>query len=209
MSKTASKKSSKKSTDVKIAVYGDFCLDAYWLMDPDGSEVSVETGLKAEAVASHSYSPGGAGNIVANLAALKPAAIKVIGVLGNDIHGRELSSQLKELGADIASLIIQKEAFDTYTYTKKYYGEKEDPRIDFGLKNRRHQDTDEALLNNIHALETYDALIFNQQVSGSITNQEFIEEANKLFETIMTKLWCSIQGILTLISGMCTARPMK
>ena len=80
-----------KISNVKIAVYGDFCLDAYWLMDPDGSEVSVETGLKAESVARHTYSPGGAGNIVANLAALKPAAIKVIGVCGNDIYGRELT----------------------------------------------------------------------------------------------------------------------
>ena len=43
----------EKIKSVKIAVYGDFCLDAYWLMDPDGSEVSVETGLKAEAVAKH------------------------------------------------------------------------------------------------------------------------------------------------------------
>ena len=115
-------------SSVKIAVYGDFCLDAYWLMDPDGSEVSVETGLRAESVSKHMYSPGGAGNIVANLAALKPAAIKVIGVVGNDIHGRELSSQLQSLGADASSLIIQNEKFDTYTYTKKYYGEREDPR---------------------------------------------------------------------------------
>ena len=56
----------EKIGNVKIAVYGDFCLDAYWLMDSEGSEVSVETGLKAESVAMHTYSPGGAGNIVAN-----------------------------------------------------------------------------------------------------------------------------------------------
>ena len=100
-----------KISSVKIAVYGDFCLDAYWLMDPDGSEVSVETGLKAEAVAKQKYSPGGAGNIVANLAALKPAAITVIGVVGNDIQGRELSSQLQALGADTSPLTIQDEEF--------------------------------------------------------------------------------------------------
>ena len=43
----------EKIKSSKIAVYGDFCLDAYWMMDPRGSEVSVETGIKAEAVASH------------------------------------------------------------------------------------------------------------------------------------------------------------
>jgi len=172
----------EKISRVKIAVYGDFCLDAYWQMDPDGSEVSVETGLKAEAVARHTYSPGGAGNIVANLAALKPHTIKVIGVVGNDIYGRELTAQLKELGADVSSLTIQHEAFDTYTYTKKYFGDKEDPRIDFGLKNRRSEETDAALLRNMEAaLESYDALIFNQQVSGSITNRDFIDRANELF----------------------------
>ncbi len=179
----------KKINSVKIAVYGDFCLDAYWQMDPDGSEVSVETGLQAEAVASHYYSPGGAGNIVANLAALKPGAIKVIGVVGNDIYGRELSAQLKNLGADVSSLTIQNEEFDTYTYTKKYYGEKEDPRIDFGLKNRRSDVTDAAILSNIRfALENYDALIFNQQVSASITNRDFIDRANELFDQYTDKI---------------------
>ncbi len=179
----------KKINRVSIAVYGDFCLDAYWLMDPDGSEVSVETGLPAEAVAKHLYSPGGAGNIVANLAALKPAAIKTVGVIGNDIHGRELRSQLQALGADTGSLTIQDEDFDTYTYTKKIYGDKEDPRIDFGLKNRRSRETDAELLKHISiALENCDALIFNQQVTGSITNKDFIEEANQLFERFENKI---------------------
>jgi len=189
MQKERIKEILNKINSVKIAVYGDFCLDVYWLMDSDGSEVSVETGLKAEAVAKHMYSPGGAGNIVANLAALKPAAIKVIGVVGNDIHGRELSSQIQALGAETNSLTIQNEDFDTYTYTKKYYGEKEDPRIDFGLKNRRSGNTDAEILKNLQtALENYDALIFNQQVTGSITNQDFIDKTNKLFERFKNKI---------------------
>jgi len=173
----------EKIKDVRLAVYGDFCLDAYWVMDPDGSEVSVETGLQAEAVAQHSYSPGGAGNIVANLAALQPAAIKVIGVVGDDIHGRELAAQLQTLGADTSSLLIQREAFDTYTYTKRIYGEEEGARIDFGVKNRRSKETDEELLRTIEqALQEYDALIFNQQVMNSIPDTAFNERANALFD---------------------------
>lgn len=179
----------EKISHARIAVYGDFCLDAYWLMDPDGSEVSVETGLPAEAVQKHLYSPGGAGNIVANLAALQPADIKIIGVVGNDIHGRELTSQLQDLGADTSSLTIQHEDFDTYTYTKKIYGDKEDPRIDFGLKNRRSRETDAEILKNIStSLENYDALIFNQQVTGSITNKDFIDECNQLFKRFSDKI---------------------
>jgi len=173
----------------KVAVYGDFCLDVYWHMDPDGSEVSVETGLKAEAVARHHCSPGGAGNIVANLAALSPAAIHVIGVIGNDIHGRELLSQLQALGVNTDSLIIQEDKFNTYTYTKKYHGDQEDPRIDFGVKNIRSPETDHELLRKIEwALGNCDVLIFNQQVSGSISDPEFISGCNRLFERFSEKI---------------------
>ncbi len=179
----------KKINKVKIAVYGDFCLDAYWIMDPGGSEISVETGLRAEAVRKHYYSPGGASNIVANLSALKPASIKVIGVMGDDIFGRELTLQLVALHADISSLIVQKENFSTITFTKKYLEENEEPRIDFGFFNERSEETDKKILKNLRfALQNYDALIFNQQVPGSINNVEFINEANKLFEEFENKI---------------------
>ena len=179
----------QKIKKVKIAVYGDFCLDGYWTMDAKGSEISVETGLKAESVAKQTYSLGGAANIVANIAALNPAAIKVIGVVGNDIHGRELTTQLKQLGADTTSLTVQSDKFETYAYLKKYYGEVEDPRIDFGLANKRSKETDDEIVRSIGlALENYDVLIFNQQVVGSITNDRFIDEVNALFNTFNDKI---------------------
>ena len=172
----------EKIRDVKVAVYGDFCLDAYWIMDPDGSEVSLETGKKAEAVRKHYYSPGGASNIAANLAALKPAVIKAIGIVGNDIFGRELSSQLRSLGIDVTSLIVQPEDFNTYTFTKKYREEEEEPRIDFGNFNKRSKESDEIVIKAIRdSLQEFDVLIFNQQFPDCITRPEFIEEVNKLF----------------------------
>ena len=175
--------------DVKIAVYGDFCLDAYWIMDPVGSEVSVETGLQAESVAVQKYSPGGAGNVVANVAALQPKDIKVIGVLGDDIHGHELIRQLQQLGADTTSFTIQKENFETYTYTKKIFNDQEQPRIDFGLNNKRTKATDNDILKNIRfALENYDVLIFNQQVQGSLNNDSFIDGVNRLFDEFDDKI---------------------
>jgi len=168
---------------VKIVVYGDFCLDAYWILDPRGSEVSVETGLKAEGVKRHYYSPGGASNIVSNLAALQPAEIKVIGVVGPDIFGMELINQFKQLNVDTSSLFIQAEDFDTYTFVKKYLNNEEEPRIDFGVYNVRSENTDQLLLEEIrHALTTSNVLIFNQQVPGSITNQGFIRQVNRLFD---------------------------
>jgi len=179
----------KKINNVRIAVYGDYCLDAYWIMDPRGSEVSVETGLKAEAVSKHYYTPGGAGNVVANLSALNPDYIKVIGVVGDDIYGRELRAQLDNLGADTTSLEIQKDDFYTYTYLKKYFEGKEAPRMDFGLFNQRSKDIDQQLSQSIeNALGNTDALIFNQQIPGSITNDDFIAEMNKLFDRFNDKI---------------------
>jgi len=174
---------------VKVAVYGDFCLDAYWLLDPRGSEVSVETGLQGRAVAKHYYSLGGASNVVANLAALEPAHIAVIGVIGPDIFGRELQRQLHQLGVDTTYLIIQPENFDTVTFAKPYLEGNEQPRIDFGFLNRRSEESDKKLLAGIEeALQTADVLIVNQQVPGSIPNESFIDAANALFERYSDKI---------------------
>jgi bifunctional ADP-heptose synthase (sugar kinase/adenylyltransferase)/phosphoglycolate phosphatase-like HAD superfamily hydrolase len=178
-----------KIENVGVAVYGDFCLDAYWILDPKGSEVSEETGLHARAVARHYYSLGGASNVVANLAALKPKKIQVIGAIGDDIFGRELRRQFDKLGVDTTHLVVQREDFDTVAFGKPYLEETEEPRIDFGFFNRRSAATDRALLDGIrHALQTADALIANQQVPGSITNLSFIDQANRLFQEFDDKV---------------------
>jgi rfaE bifunctional protein kinase chain/domain len=178
-----------KIENVTVAVYGDFCLDAYWILDPRGSEVSEETGLHARAVARHYYSLGGASNVVANLAALKPKRIQVIGVVGDDIFGRELRRQFDELGIDTTHLVIQPEDFDTVTFGKPYLEEVEEPRIDFGFFNKRSLDTDQSLLKGIrHTLQTADSLIVNEQVPGSIANMSFIEQANQLFAEFPDKV---------------------
>ncbi|MHC4750487.1 MAG: PfkB family carbohydrate kinase [Planctomycetota bacterium] len=175
--------------NVKVAVYGDFCLDAYWLLDPRGSEVSLETGLQARAVGRHYYSLGGASNVVANLAALEPEAIQVIGAIGDDIFGRELRRQLQGLGVDTTCLVVQKENFDTVTFGKPYLEGNEEPRIDFGFFNKRTETTDQVLLDGIkNTLQSADVLIVNQQVPGSITNESFIDRANELFGQFSDKI---------------------
>ncbi len=179
----------QKIRSVKIAVYGDFCLDAYWILLPKGSEISVETGLRAQAVKRHYYTLGGASNIVANLAALEPAEIRVIGVVGDDIYGRELTAQLSRLNADTTSLVVQKEDFDTVTFAKRYFGDEEQPRIDFGFCNLRSKQTDDAILVGIrNALQTCDAVIFNQQVPGSLNNDDFIDVANALCDEFTDRI---------------------
>jgi len=85
---------------VQIAVFGDFCLDAYWDLDKEESELSVETGLQVRRVRTQRYSLGGAGNVVANLADLGVKKVKAIGVVGADAFGGELLRLLEAKGVD-------------------------------------------------------------------------------------------------------------
>ena len=180
----------KKINNTKIVIYGDFCLDAYWLLDPRGSEISVETGLQAMAAGNQKYSLGGASNVVANLVALQPRQIKVIGVTGNDIFGREMISQLDSLGVDTSGMIVQEENFETYTFIKRILSGEEQPRIDFGRYNKRNYFTDISILENIlAAAEEADIIIINQQVPDSITNIAFIDGINDIVNRLPEKIF--------------------
>jgi rfaE bifunctional protein kinase chain/domain len=179
----------KSIGNVKIAICGDFCLDAYWMLDPRGSEVSIETGLPANAVGRHYYSLGGAANIAANVAALEPAGIMAIGVIGPDIFGRELTRQLCALGVDTRRLTVQEEEFDTVAYCKHYAADEEQPRFDFGLFNKRSAGTDAKVLAGLkEALQTSDAVIVNQQLPGSLPNEAFFAGVNALLAEFHDKV---------------------
>ncbi|MEE9430069.1 MAG: PfkB family carbohydrate kinase [Melioribacteraceae bacterium] len=179
-----------KIKETRIGIYGDFCLDSYWVLDPRGSEVSLETGLQALAVSSQNYSLGGGANVVANLAALKPKEIKTFGVYGDDVFGKEMISQLNTLNVNTGGMIMQNENFDTYTFSKLILDGKEQPRIDFGTYNKRSSETDKQILENIrNSINEVDIFIINQQVPGSITNIEFIDEFNKLIKDNPEKIF--------------------
>jgi rfaE bifunctional protein kinase chain/domain len=174
----------------KILLYGDFCLDAYWVLDPRGSEISVETRAQALAAGNQKYSLGGASNVAANLAALNPKEIKTVGVLGDDIFGREMINQLNRIGVDIRGMVIQKENFETYTYCKLILNGEEQPRIDFGTYNKRITETDTKILKNLQEnVINADVIIINQQVPNSITNNDFIDNINLLANEFPEKIF--------------------
>lgn len=179
----------EKIHHVKVAVYGDFALDAYWFLDPRGGEISAETGLPSQAVKKQYYALGGAANVVANIAALEPAEIKVIGVIGNDIFGREMLRQFDRLGVNHDLLVIQEENFDTVVFSKIVLEGKEQPRIDFGFFNQRSPETDDKIIAALaEVLGICDALIFNQQVPNSLSNEKFIHHVNALLDQFNEKI---------------------
>ncbi|PTX93932.1 carbohydrate kinase [Spartobacteria bacterium LR76] len=162
-----------KLSMASVAVVGDFCLDVYWTIDPSASEDSVETGLRTQPVRQQRYSPGGAGNVVANLVALGAHRIYPVGVLGEDPFGRELRRLLEHPSVDQRGLISQVEGWATHSYVKPYVDSRELNRIDHGNFNRLSADTQREFFERLEEIvEKVSVVLINHQVIGSIHDDE-------------------------------------
>lgn len=178
-----------KIKNVKIAVYGDLCLDAYWILDPAGSEVSLETGKQAQAVREQHYHLGGGANVIANLAALNPAEINVIGSIGNDLFGQEIIRQFEKLNVNIDGIVLNDAPFQTVTFCKRYLNQEEESRIDFGFLNKLTEKASDRMLASFEsALQSSDVVIINQQVPGSFDDSSFLQNLNKLLKKVPDKM---------------------
>ena len=159
---------------VKIAVVGDFCLDAYWFIDEAMSEISVETNQATRPVRQQRYTLGGAGNVTSNLAALGVKDIRAFGVIGTDPFGAEMVKVMKATGIDPRNLLIQEEVWHTHTYAKPYIDDRELNRVDFGNYNQLSQETADRLIGNlINEIPEVDIVLINQQVPSGIHIEYF------------------------------------
>ncbi len=104
-------------TRLRIAVLGDFFLDKYLHVDPSKAEVSIETGKTAHQVVDIRHSPGAAGTVVCNLAALEAGSLHAVGFCGDDGEGYDLRKGLAAIGCDFRHLHIAAER-RTPTYLK-------------------------------------------------------------------------------------------
>lgn len=107
----------RRFRECRVAVLGDFFLDKYLDTDPRLAEISVETGKTAHQVVSIRTSPGAAGTIVINLAALCAGEIHTLGISGDDGEGYDLRKALLGLGCRTEGLLIMPGRF-TATYLK-------------------------------------------------------------------------------------------
>ena len=89
-----------------VIVVGDFFVDRHIVIDPALEERSLETGLPAHQGVSVRTSPGGAGNVAANLAALGVGRVEVVGVIGDDGDGWTLRRDLARFGV-LDSLVVE------------------------------------------------------------------------------------------------------
>lgn len=159
----------------KLALIGDLCLDAYWTADMRLSELSRETPHHPLPVISERYSPGGAGNVACNVAALQPKALTVLGLLGNDWRGDQLEKSLKAAGVNTDALIRDDDVV-TNTYIKPLrtgissviY---EDPRLDFENRKPISEELSERLCRALDEIE-FDVLLVSDQMRFGIGTEK-------------------------------------
>jgi len=165
----------------RVTVFGDFALDAYWAVDPDESELSVETSLPVRRVRKQYYGLGGAGNVVANLLALGAAEVRAVGLAGDDLFGRELLARLADIGADTTDMLTCQEDWQSQVFAKPHLGDREQNRVDFGGFNVPAPESIEALAGALDASAARsDAIILNQQVPAGVSTEAMIEQLNAM-----------------------------
>lgn len=163
---------------MRVAVLGDFFLDKYLEVDPDLSEISLETGRIAHQVVNVRHSAGAAGTVVNNIAALGAKSIYAVGFIGDDGNGYELRADLNALGCDTTNLHIDHRRY-TPTYMKprdiQISGlDGEHNRYDIKNRDSTEPWLEKRVLDSLeHLLQEIDALIIVDQVdmenSGVVT----------------------------------------
>ena len=119
---------SARYAGLRVAVVGDVCLDRYLEIDPAREETSLETGLPVHNVVRVRDQLGGAGNVVANLAALGIGHIDLVGYCGDDGEGYQVRRALSHLSGvctDSFSCVPDRR---TFTYCKPIVLEEQGPR---------------------------------------------------------------------------------
>jgi bifunctional ADP-heptose synthase (sugar kinase/adenylyltransferase) len=154
---------------LRIAVLGDFFLDKYFDVDPSLAEVSLETGKTAHQVVSVRHSPGAAGTVVCNLAALGVGTLHGVGFTGDDGEGYELRKDLTALGCRTGRLLCDPQRA-TPTYLKPRDAgnaglEGEHSRYDTKNRTPTGEDTIRKIVAGLDALlSELDAVIVLDQV---------------------------------------------
>jgi len=157
----------------RIGIIGDFCLDAYWTADMTKSEISREVPHFPLPIVDERMSPGGAGNIACNVAALKPKNVCAIGMTGRDWRGAALRELLSDAGIDVSMLLASPRRV-TPAYIKPLrtgltdviY---EDPRLDFEDRKPMEPDDEKALIEALNNLDVDVLCVGDQLKFGCIT----------------------------------------
>jgi rfaE bifunctional protein kinase chain/domain len=163
----------EKIKTIRIAVYGDLCLDVYWYADMRMSELSRETPHFALPVTLEQIYLGGGGNVAANMAALQPKAVYASGTVGDDWRKRELIRLMDEQNIDTRHIVSDPRLVTNAFCKPMRRGISdtvyEDPRLDFANIRPLGDDVETALIKELEKIaEQTDILCISDQLPGNV-----------------------------------------
>jgi rfaE bifunctional protein kinase chain/domain len=147
-------------------VIGDICLDRWCTYDPDTTEPSRETGIPRLGVVSTEITPGAGGTVAGNLAALGVNRVAVLGAIGEDGFGWELTRALNARGIS-PELLVRSPNVPTFTYTKlinAVTGVEDQPRVDFLYTRTLPLDVERSVLDHLRTFaQNFDVIFVSDQ----------------------------------------------
>jgi rfaE bifunctional protein kinase chain/domain len=160
---------------LRALVVGDVCLDRWCQYDPELADPSRETGIPRVGVIATQVTPGAAGTVAANVAALG-ARVAVLGLAGQDGFGHELAGALEARGIS-SGLLLRTGRLSTFTYTKLINcrtGVEDLPRVDFVNTRPVPDDLDAELVRRMErAAPEFDVILVSDQAEteqgGTVT----------------------------------------
>jgi rfaE bifunctional protein kinase chain/domain len=151
---------------LRVLVAGDVCLDRWCHYEPALADASRETGIPRVGVVATEVTPGAAGTIANNLAALGAGQVAVLGMVGDDGFGYELRGALAARGIS-HEFLVDAPGVPTFTYTKlinAQTGEEDLPRIDFVYTKPLPESVERELIARLErAAPDYDILLISDQ----------------------------------------------
>lgn len=160
----------------KVLVVGDLMLDKYTYGKV--SRISPEAPVPILLKTDHKYIPGGAANVVNNLASLG-AKVSVCGMVGKDHNGGILLSLLSEIGTN-TSLIVELDNYPTILKHRTVSDNHQLLRIDEEeIRNLSSADYKNLLTKLSEVIDSFDAVIFSDYDKGFFT-KNFAQNLIKL-----------------------------
>lgn len=169
---------------IRVGVIGDACLDVYWDADMTLSRLARENPHYILPVIGERVSPGGGSNAAACVAALAGQPVPLLGVVGADWRGRELSRLLPTHGVSDDYLVKSGSRITTAYckplrrgYTHLVY---EDPHLYF--ENHipmSSEDEDEVLAQLKRLVNDIDALIVADYLEFGVVTDRIRDAINK------------------------------
>ena len=175
-----------KIQNLRAAVVGDVCLDAYWYADMNKSELSRETPHHTRPVYKEEYSGGALANVAANLSALGAKKVSVFTILGKDWRSRILIEILKKQGIDTGKIIFDKKRLTPAFIKPILRGFETCQEVErFDFLTPRHPDRKkigELFLSIEEYIDSFDCVLIGDQVADGVITGDLIDMLSALAE---------------------------